>query len=681
MKHLTCKLSILLAVLVASSHGTRAEVRFLAHGHTDLAIDYDAGAGAWDFHVGSDTLGVEFAPDEVVLKAKAAALTNVPPNASFLGPAGSPVWILPQVQNEEVLYLGYGGDGIPDGVFVRNQVRVTLKSVTGPGNFFAYTLDSFLNPVVSFNSADGISTNDVATVQGGGDTHLNWAFTQPGEYTVVLEASGTLAVGNAVTSSGPVTFRFSVGDGPKMLDTGHTDLAIDYSPDENAWDVHVGSDALEETYDADDVILRVKGEAKTTIPSDPKYAFQGTAGDPIWILPQAQNEEILYLGYGGDGIPDGVFVGNQVKVALKSVTGLDGAPAPGDFFSYSVDPITLGPVVLFNSRDSISTNDVAVVQSGGDAHLNWAFSQPGEYQVTVEVTGTLVDGNEVVSSGPVTYTFSELKPIVPLTVEHTDIQGVFDATATNKLTMVAFDVNHTVAYQSDEVALVVAEAAKTPLPSGTPFGPEGAPLWILPASQNPALLYLGLSAEPPSAAGRPGILSGVFNGNLVFQLKSVDGPGSFFLWQSGGGGFDVQMDTADGITDADAHMQIIGSHEHFNWGFTTNGVYRVTFQLSGLLAGSTNISSPDTTFTFNVLPLATNAPPASIQLSDAKAAAVGGFAFDVIGAANMTVEVQGSEDLKQWSLVMSSAITTSPQTITIPADVTKTRHFFRVQTH
>jgi hypothetical protein len=56
---------------------------------------------------------------------------------------GSPVWILPQVQNEDLLYLGYGGDGIPDGVFVGNQVKVALKNVTGPGSFFSYGAGSF----------------------------------------------------------------------------------------------------------------------------------------------------------------------------------------------------------------------------------------------------------------------------------------------------------------------------------------------------------------------------------------------------------------------------------------------------------------------------------------------------------------------------------------------------------
>jgi hypothetical protein len=48
--------------------------------------------------------------------------------------------------------------------------------------------------VVCFSTADGISTNDSVTVQAGGDAHLNWAFSKPGTYKVVLQASGTLAI-------------------------------------------------------------------------------------------------------------------------------------------------------------------------------------------------------------------------------------------------------------------------------------------------------------------------------------------------------------------------------------------------------------------------------------------------------------------------------------------------------
>ncbi|MEO8426589.1 MAG: choice-of-anchor M domain-containing protein [Verrucomicrobiota bacterium] len=206
---------------------------------------------------------------------------------------------------------------------------------------------------------------------------------------------------------------------------------------------------------------------------------------------------VSYLGYGGDGIPDAVFVGNQVQVALKSVTG------PGNFFSYGAD--TFGnPIVDFDRLDGVSTNDVATVQGGGDSYLNWAFTQPGDYKVVLEVSGTLVAGNKTVSSGAVTYTFSVLKPKALLTVEHTDIQAAYDASATSQLSILVFDVNHTVAYQSNEVYLVVAEAAKKTLPAGTPLGNEGAPLWVLPASQDPAVLYLGTFGRNTVASRQDG---------------------------------------------------------------------------------------------------------------------------------------------------------------------------------
>src|SRR6185295_7273946 len=104
MKTKTYKLLTASAILLANLSVAKAEIRFLGHGHTDLSLNYASTNNTWDFHVGSDALGAEFAPDEVILKVKAAAQTIVPPGAefSFLGTAGSPVWILPIVQNEEL---------------------------------------------------------------------------------------------------------------------------------------------------------------------------------------------------------------------------------------------------------------------------------------------------------------------------------------------------------------------------------------------------------------------------------------------------------------------------------------------------------------------------------------------------------------------------------------------------
>jgi len=267
-----------------------------------------------------------------------------------------------------------------------------------------------------------------------------------------------------------------------------------------------------------------------------------------------------------------------------------------------------------------------------------------------------------------------------LTSEHSDLQAAYDPT--NLLQLLVFDVNHTIAYKSNEVALIVAEAAKTTLPDGTPLGQGGSSLWIIPASQDPNLLYLGTSAEPPTSAGRPGIASGVFNGNLTLRLISVDGPGQFIVWQTPGGTFDFIFDTRDGITGADSHTVILGSHEHFNWAFSTNGLYNVALQFSGQLADGSSISSPITPITFNVLPLPTNAPPAMVQLTQVQAAAGGGFTFNVDGAVNGTIDVQGSEDLKQCAPVLTNvAVTSSSQPISIPADTTKRQRFFRVIAH
>ncbi|MFN7139462.1 MAG: TIGR03769 domain-containing protein, partial [Limisphaerales bacterium] len=95
-------------------------------------------------------------------------------------------------------------------------------------------------------------------------------------------------------------------------------------------------------------------------------------------------------------------------------------------------------------------------------------------------------------------------------------------------------------------------------------------------------------------------------GNAVnLELKSTKAPGHFVAWQTVGfGDFDVKMNTRDGVTAADKYTASSGGHGHLNWGFSTNGVYCVTFQAVGTLQGqSTNTTSLPTTFQFNVLPL------------------------------------------------------------------------------
>ena len=192
-----------------------------------------------------------------------------------------------------------------------------------------------------------------------------------------------------------------------------------------------------------------------------------------------------------------------------------------------------------------------------------------------------------------------------LTQEHCDLGITFNPTGTNRLNLVANDDNHSVSYAHDHVVLVASQDARFDLPPGTPFGNEGDPLWILPQSQYPGLLYLGLSTESIAPAA--------FNGPLTYTLQSLDLPGRastnvtprFYAWQAGQfGEFNLFMNSSDGITTADAISLSAGGHAHYNWGFSTSGLWHVTFQVSGRVAGeATNSVSTNITFAFHVLPL------------------------------------------------------------------------------
>ena len=184
------------------------------------------------------------------------------------------------------------------------------------------------------------------------------------------------------------------------------------------------------------------------------------------------------------------------------------------------------------------------------------------------------------------------------TQEHVDLLSFVWDSSSNRLSLMASDDTHGgTLYASNQCVVICPETMKFTLPAGTPFGNEGDPLWILPQNPYTGVPYVGVSAER-----LPG---GSFNDPLAIQLIRVEGPGHFIVWQSTGvGTFDVKMDTRDGIGPGDKLEPAVGGHEHHNWGFTTSGVYRVYFQASGVRVGeSTNTYSPETPFTFHILPL------------------------------------------------------------------------------
>lgn len=231
-----CVLTAAGALAIAAT-SRAADLPVLTTGHTDVGVNYEN--DAWDLHVHAEALGLEYEPDGVWLKVMPSARTTVPsaPAYSFLGSAGSSIWVLPAIQRPDLLFLGFGTEELASGIFSNNAVNLALKSVQGPGHFIVYQVDAFGSPLVFYNSRDGLDTNDVRTLLAGGHTHVNWAFTTPGKYRIGFQATGVLAATGETTTSDVVEYLFDVGELPRLTlakEAGHDHLHLEWLSETNA---------------------------------------------------------------------------------------------------------------------------------------------------------------------------------------------------------------------------------------------------------------------------------------------------------------------------------------------------------------------------------------------------------------------------------------------------------------
>lgn len=131
--------------------------------------------------------------DSLLYVADRDAIGQVPsdPAYRFLGPPGSRIWVLPQVQNPSLPWVGWDTAGIPRGFLEQNRIRLRLLAVEGPGPVAVYTVSALGVPTVIFNSADGLP--DGRNVAVGSHQHVNWAFREAGLHHLRMEVTATFA--------------------------------------------------------------------------------------------------------------------------------------------------------------------------------------------------------------------------------------------------------------------------------------------------------------------------------------------------------------------------------------------------------------------------------------------------------------------------------------------------------
>ena len=183
--------------------------KVIADGHIDMGPRLDHGRWTIGIRDDSGPSPVWRDPAQTVLQAVDAAAVTVPsdPAFSFLGQAGARVWLLPQVQQQGVLWPGWNSQDPSVVHTVDREVTWKLETVRGPGRFLLFVNESFGTPSILFDSArrlpqeTGIETNS--------HVHGNWAFTKPGTYLLGIRMTARSLTGTPYDTA--ATLRVSVG--------------------------------------------------------------------------------------------------------------------------------------------------------------------------------------------------------------------------------------------------------------------------------------------------------------------------------------------------------------------------------------------------------------------------------------------------------------------------------------
>lgn len=187
--------------------------------------------------------------------------------------------------------------------------------------------------------------------------------------------------------------------------------------------------------------------------------------------------------------------------------------------------------------------------------------------------------------------------IVVIQVGHVDAVDVEFEDGAFALSIHDESVEPGVERDPNHVVLVAKAAAKTTVPDDPAFsflGAPGANVWILPETQDPNLLWPGLSTEE--------LVPGVFVGDEVkIRFRQVIGPDGLSLFISDPAGAPIIfVDSEDGLPDVVTIP--VGGHVHENWAFEKAGVYLIKYDVQGTLVGGGTVTSQSVWLKYVVLP-------------------------------------------------------------------------------
>lgn len=211
-------------LLAAAFAAPMARAALYTDGHADFGAAYEEGMFNFHFHAEGGTVdGVErddeeFAISEVIVRASEESMLTLPiPFAPLGASIGDTVWVLPEVQNPALPFLGLATEELSMADW--GSITFTLGSVTSPsgsGNFALWQSGSFGETLLRMSTADPGA--DQVVLLPGSHSHYNWGFTEPGNWEIEITVSGTHATDGFVSST--ETLNFQVIPEPSTALTG-----------------------------------------------------------------------------------------------------------------------------------------------------------------------------------------------------------------------------------------------------------------------------------------------------------------------------------------------------------------------------------------------------------------------------------------------------------------------------
>ncbi|MCX0247503.1 TIGR03773 family transporter-associated surface protein [Streptomyces drozdowiczii] len=173
------------------------------------------------------------------------------------------------------------------------------------------------------------------------------------------------------------------GRGHTVIGAGHLDIGPRFGG--GGWTVQIRDDTVRPPVwrDTEDVVLQVRDTAKIEVPEDKTFAFLGKPGDKAWLLPQVQQDGVLWPGWNSQEPKVAAAVEREVTWKLTDVKG------PGDFVLFLNGSFGT-PTVLFDGRKKLPQETGIEVNT--HVHGNWAFTAPGTYLLDVSMSARTKDG-------------------------------------------------------------------------------------------------------------------------------------------------------------------------------------------------------------------------------------------------------------------------------------------------